>query len=78
MDLTIVIQGNRVTTTIFEKVMNLHLYIPTHSAHTPGVLSGLVLGIIYRIHNICTNPVNIQRKTLRFYRHLTTHGYKPD
>jgi hypothetical protein len=49
MDLTIVIQGSRVTTTLFEKAMNLHLYSPPHSAHPPGVLPGLVLGMIYRI-----------------------------
>jgi hypothetical protein len=78
MDLTIVIKGNSVTTTLFEKAMNLHLYIPPHSAHPPGVLSGLVLGMIYRIHNLCTDALDIRWKTLRFYRHLTARGYKPD
>jgi hypothetical protein len=34
--------------------------------------------MIYRIHNLCTDAVDIRWKTLRFYHHLTARGYKPD
>ena len=37
MDMTIAINNsNKIETTIFEKKMNLHLYIPPHSAHPRG------------------------------------------
>ena len=49
MDLTIKVSNNRLITTLYEKAMNLYLYIPPHSSHPPGVLSGLVYGNVFRI-----------------------------
>ena len=34
-----------ITTKLFEKKMNLYLYLPPHTAHPPGVLRGLIIGI---------------------------------
>ena len=43
MDMTISINdSNKIETTLFEKRLNLHLYIPPHSAHPPGLLPGIV------------------------------------
>ena len=50
MDMTILIHEGWIVTSIYEKAMNLYLYIPPHSAHPPGVLNGLVSGNILRIH----------------------------
>ena len=48
MDMTITINNsNRIETTIFEKKMNLHLYIPPHSAHPPGLLPGIVYSTLF-------------------------------
>ena len=42
MDMTISINNsNKIETTLFEKRLNLHLYIPPHSAHPPGLLPGI-------------------------------------
>ena len=35
MDLTISITNGNISTSLFEKPLNLHLYIPPHSAHPP-------------------------------------------
>jgi hypothetical protein len=32
MDLTLTLNNNRITNTLYEKPSNLHLYIPPHSA----------------------------------------------
>ena len=42
MYMTISIREDRIVTSLYEKSMNLYLYIPPHSAHPPGVLTGLV------------------------------------
>ena len=49
MYIRIAIREDRIVTSLYEKAMNLYLYIPTHSAHPPGVLTGLVSGNILRI-----------------------------
>ena len=42
MDMTIAIREDWIITLLYEKSMNLYLYIPHHSSHPPGVLTGLV------------------------------------
>ena len=56
MDMTISInKSNKIETTLFEKRLNLHLYIPPHSAHPPGLLPGIVYGTLFRIFTLCSD-----------------------
>ena len=61
MDMTIAIRKDRIITSLYEKSMNLYLYITPHSAHPPGVLTGLVSGNIFRIHLLCSEQDDIDR-----------------
>ena len=54
LDLTVKIQGNQIVTSIYEKPMNLHLYLPSHSAHPPSVLRSLIQSMIWRIVTLTT------------------------
>ena len=54
MDMTITIYGDRIVTFLYEKAMNLYLYIPAHSSHPPELLTGLVYGNILRTHSLCS------------------------
>ena len=56
MDLTISIHKGKITTSLFEKPLNLHLYIPPHSAHPPGLLPGIVHSTLFRIFTLCSDP----------------------
>ena len=76
MDMTISIVGNKFETTMYEKSMALHLYIPPHSSHPPGVLTGHVYGEVLRIHRLCTHADDITNRVLVFYRRLLQRGHK--
>jgi len=54
LDLRNSILNGYINTTIYKKTLNLHLYIPPHSCHSPGVLKGLVFGFAKRAKALCT------------------------
>jgi hypothetical protein len=76
MDLSIRIEGQKIHTTLYQKALNLFLYLPPHSAHPPGVLTGLVLGMIHRIYTLCTDERDIYCLLKDFYKRLIVRGYK--
>ena len=80
LDLTISIgEDRRINTTLYEKPLNLHLYLPPHSSHPPGVLLGLVYGNVRRIHTLCSNPQDKINRTQEMFKHLISRGFKaPD
>ena len=75
LDVTIRISNGSITTTLFEKVLNLYLYISPHSCHPPGVLTGLVLGNCHRIYSLCSDSSDITKHLRNFYRRLQRRGY---
>jgi hypothetical protein len=78
MDLTISISENRIQTTLYEKPMNLYLYIPPHSAHPPGLLPGMIHGTLFRIFTLCSDDSDRKLRTQTFLRRLLARGYKID
>ena len=78
MDTTIAIRGDRIITLLYEKAMNLYLYILPHSAHPPGMLTGLVYGNTLQIHSLCSKQDDINRRMKEFYTKLLVRGYQRD
>ena len=76
MDLTITMINNSLSTTLYEKAINPYLYIPPHSAHPPGVLTGLIYGNVHRIYTLCSDSVEQKRLLSQFYQRLIVRGYK--
>jgi hypothetical protein len=75
MDLTITIVDGKLETTLFEKAMNLYLYIPPHSAHPRGVFTGLVFGQILRIRRLYSKKRDADKKIMEFFHRLLARGH---
>ena len=76
MDMQLNIEGKKIATSLFAKPMALHLYIPPHSCHAPGVLSGMVFGSILHIHQLCSRATNIARELKLLFHCLLDWGYQ--
>lgn len=75
MDLTISIVDGKIETTIFEKAQNLYLYIPPHSSHPRGVLTGLICGQVLRFRRLCSKRSDSNKKIKEFAQRLLARGH---
>ena len=78
MDLTITIKNGHVSTSLFEKPLNLHLCIPPHSAHPPGLLPGIVHSTLFCIFTLCSDHDDRVLRTRVFFKRLQARDYKSD
>lgn len=79
LDLSLQIgKDGRVRARTFEKPMNLHLYIPSFSAHSPSVARGLIFGMLRRYWLQNSRTADYQRFAGSFFQHLLDRGYNSD
>jgi hypothetical protein len=78
MDLTLTIKSDKIITTVYEKEMNLHLYLPPHSAHAKGVSNSLVSGQVLRYRRLCTFQADADKKVSEFIQRLLARGHPED
>ena len=77
LDMILYLQNGRVETKLFEKALNLYLYINPFSSHPCGVLPGLIIGNILRIHHLCSDPSQRKKYYHQFFLRLRARGYLP-
>ena len=75
MDLTLKIEKGVISTKLFEKALNLYLYIPPSSSHPPGCIKGIIFGMVYRIYSLTDNKDNIKYILNAFLQRLLRRGY---
>jgi hypothetical protein len=76
LDLTIRLDSTMsIQTNLFEKPLNLYLYLPPHSAHPPGALRGLIYGMIRRVYRLTSDPADCQAYLRKFYARLRYRGH---
>ena len=76
LDLTVSIRNGVVSSTLYEKALNLYLYLPPHSAHAPGVLKGLLSGMILRIFRLTSDVPTRNDQLQTFFTRLVARGYQ--
>ena len=75
LDLTITLLDAKISCALYEKPLNLHLFLPPQLAHPPGVLFGLIAGMVYQAKSLCTHPLDAQIFIKKFWRHLRLRSY---
>ena len=78
MDLTITLHATTIHTTLYEKTMNLYLYLPPHTAHPPGVIKGMIYGMFYRFFRLCSDHDDAILAIKQLYRRLRRRGHTKD
>ena len=78
LDLTITLcDDGRINTRVFEKALNLHLYLPSHSCHPAGVLKGLIHGMMLRFFRLSSDQKTAEADMRRLLVRLVARGYSP-
>ena len=78
LDITITLrQDAPIRTRLYEKALNLYLYLPPHTCHPPGILSGTIAGMILRIYRLTSDHNDRSTSVLNFFRRLCARGYSP-
>ena len=76
LDITLTVNNGRIHSTLYEKALNLYLYLPPHSCHPPGVLKGLLSGMLLRILRLTTDPSTRQAHVQQLFDRLVARGYR--
>lgn len=74
IDLNIRIHNNDITTSTFQKPMNLYLYIPPQSGHPPSCFNGLITGEM-RHYWLQNSPEQFQHIMSNFIDRLLQRGH---
>jgi hypothetical protein len=75
MDLVLRVTPRGIETSIYEKPLNLYLYIPPHLAQAPGILTGLVFGMMERIFCLTTHWRDQKTSIRNLFLCLCNRGY---
>ena len=66
--------GN-VHSSIYEKDLNLYLYIVPHSCHSTGSIKGTIWGMVHRAKALCTNKEDYEPFLQKCYTRLLARGH---
>jgi hypothetical protein len=76
LDVTIsLLPSHRLDIRLYEKALNLYLYLPPNSAHPPGVLKGLIIGLLLRIVRLTSDSSLHSHLCSQVFHRLRARGY---
>ncbi|GFH46964.1 hypothetical protein CTEN210_03439 [Chaetoceros tenuissimus] len=78
LDLNIHLDVNGIChTSIYEKSLNLYLYIPPHSCHAPGVTKSVIFGMVHRAVTLFSDKTKIPDYLKLCFNRLVRRGHRP-
>ena len=76
LDLTCTIEDDGfISTKVYEKALNLHLYLPPHSCHPPGMIKGLIHGMMIRFFRLSSSEIQAKIDIKKLLERLVARGY---
>ena len=75
LDLTITIKNGNITTSTYQKPLNLYQYIPPNSAHSRGMIKGMIYGMLQRFYRQNSNREDYWTIAMLFYNRLKNRGW---
>ena len=75
LDLNISISEDTVNTSTHQKKLNLYLYVPSASAHPPGLLRGMTKGLVLKFQRQNTTAADVKRLSRLLMHRLHDRGY---
>ncbi|KAL7546969.1 hypothetical protein ACHAWF_010289 [Thalassiosira exigua] len=75
LDLTIAIEGSSLTTKTYQKAMNLYQYIPPQSAHPPGMIKGIIFGLMRNYFLQNTRQLDYQDMAVKLFNRFVARGW---
>ncbi|KAL7472102.1 hypothetical protein ACHAXS_012435 [Conticribra weissflogii] len=77
LDLTISINVNRqITTKTYQKALNLYLYIPAASAHSNGMINGIIYNLIKQFYTQNSEQNDFIRVVALLYKRFCARGWE--
>ena len=75
LDLQISIVGKKLTTTVYSKPTDSHLYLHAKSCHKKSSIEGIQKGVALRLRRICSSEENYNEKSEEYAKYLVNRGH---
>ena len=76
LDLEITLTSENVlTTTVYSKPTDSHLYLHADSCHNKSSIDGISKGVALRLRRICASDEEYKKKSIEYSSYLTTRGH---
>ena len=77
LDLSLSIDNlGTIHSSIYEKSLNLYLYIVPHSCHSAGSIKGTIWGMVHRAKALCTNTADYEPFLRKCFHRLLARGHQ--
>ncbi len=75
LDLTINIKGNKITTKMYQKALNLYQYLMPQSNHPPRMMKDIIFILMQKYRRQNTYDLDYKAMTMQHFNHHVARGW---